>query len=251
MRHGEVSYFDDSGKPFSPDTVSLTEEGRARPRPPAGCSTGVDVRPRDHERPAPHDGDGGDRGAGQRRRGVAGAAGAPGRPLSSIPAGRARGRVRPRLPRGRPEREALPRRRVDRRAVRPRPARPRPAARRRELGHRARSSCTAPSTARSSPTRSPASARSSGISSRRPAASTCSTSATSGSCARSTSPPTDLAHRPTRRDHDGALLGALPGETGSAERSAQSGDGAGEPAPSVVRELARTLRVALESRDGL
>ncbi len=31
MRHGEVSYFDDAtGKPFSPDDVSLNEEGRAQ-----------------------------------------------------------------------------------------------------------------------------------------------------------------------------------------------------------------------------
>ena len=30
MRHGAVSYFDDSGTPFHPDTVPLTEEGRAQ-----------------------------------------------------------------------------------------------------------------------------------------------------------------------------------------------------------------------------
>ena len=30
MRHGAVSYFDDSGTPFHPDTVPLTDEGRAQ-----------------------------------------------------------------------------------------------------------------------------------------------------------------------------------------------------------------------------
>ena len=30
MRHGAVSYFDDSGRPVPPDTVPLTEEGRAQ-----------------------------------------------------------------------------------------------------------------------------------------------------------------------------------------------------------------------------
>jgi broad specificity phosphatase PhoE len=30
MRHGAVSYFDDAGAPFRPDTVPLTDEGRAQ-----------------------------------------------------------------------------------------------------------------------------------------------------------------------------------------------------------------------------
>src|SRR5262245_49483102 len=30
MRHGEVSYFDDQGKPFRPNTVPLNAEGRAQ-----------------------------------------------------------------------------------------------------------------------------------------------------------------------------------------------------------------------------
>lgn len=30
MRHGNVTYFDDSGKPISPDTVPLNEQGRAQ-----------------------------------------------------------------------------------------------------------------------------------------------------------------------------------------------------------------------------
>jgi probable phosphoglycerate mutase len=42
MRHGEVSYFDEAtGKPFSPDDVSLNDEGRAQAAAAASLLAGV------------------------------------------------------------------------------------------------------------------------------------------------------------------------------------------------------------------
>ncbi len=41
MRHGAVSYFDDAGRPVDPDTVPLTEEGRAQAGAARDLLTGI------------------------------------------------------------------------------------------------------------------------------------------------------------------------------------------------------------------
>ena len=131
MRHGAVSYFDDSGRPVPPDTVPLTEEGRRQAEAARDLLAGIvfdrviaSGLPRTMETAAIV-------APGREAGGVAGAARDPRRAPLVDPRRGARGGVRPRLPRRRPEREAVPRRRDDRRAVRPRAPRPRPTARRR------------------------------------------------------------------------------------------------------------------------
>ena len=184
MRHAEVSYFGDDGAPVDPREVPLNEEGIAQAKAVAAVLDGIELDrvvcsglPRTLETAAIV--------APARRAGVlAGAPRDPGRPALGDPGRRAPARVRPRLPRRDPERDAISPRGVDRRALRPRPSRPRAPRRRTTAGTRRWPSSTAASTARSSPTRSPASGCSSATSSRRRHASTCSTSATaaSGSC---------------------------------------------------------------------
>jgi probable phosphoglycerate mutase len=41
MRHGEVSYFDDAGRPHTPDDVSLNAEGHAQAEAAAALLTGI------------------------------------------------------------------------------------------------------------------------------------------------------------------------------------------------------------------
>ncbi len=43
MRHGAVAYFDDSGRPVRPDTVSLTEEGRQQAQAARRLLEGIDL----------------------------------------------------------------------------------------------------------------------------------------------------------------------------------------------------------------
>ena len=52
--------------------------------------------------------------------------------------------------------------------------------------------------------------------------------------------PPDLLHRATPDDDDGALLGAVPGATGSAEDAPADGDGAGDAGP-VGRRVSSAL----------
>ena len=44
MRHGSVTYFDESGKPFLPETVALNEHGRAQASAAGQAFAGHDVR---------------------------------------------------------------------------------------------------------------------------------------------------------------------------------------------------------------
>ena len=131
------------------------------------AARGRHLRPRPRERPGPHRRDGSHRRTRRDARGVGGAAGAARRPAVRYPGRGARVRVRARVPRRRPERQALPRRRDGRRALRSPPPRARAAARGRELGHDARRAPRS-SEPRGPRTRSPASGCSSGTSSRRP-----------------------------------------------------------------------------------
>ena len=62
MRHGAVSYFADEGRPARPDDVVLNEEGRGAGGGGASAARARSLRPRAHERAAPADRDGGDRG---------------------------------------------------------------------------------------------------------------------------------------------------------------------------------------------
>jgi hypothetical protein len=140
MRHAEVSYFDEGGRPLSATRAPLTELGREQAR--AAGRALRDVRldrvitsglPRTLE---------------TARLVVAELEAPPTQPIEDRPAGAARrqaqrhrrrppgGRLPQRVPRRRPPRRHLPRRRERRLAARPRPARPR-APVRELLGHRA------------------------------------------------------------------------------------------------------------------
>ena len=96
------------------------------------------LRPRAVERTPPDGRDCRDRGSEPRGGGVVRPARAAGRTPSRDPGRTAGGGVRPRVPRHRPARQALPRRGDDRRALRSRAPGCRPAVRRRQLGHGSR-----------------------------------------------------------------------------------------------------------------
>ncbi len=139
MRHGAVAYFDADGRPVPEDDVPLTATGpRAGAKRRARCSTASSSTgssspaSRAPPRPPPSSRRAHAAETWPELRELKGAK------LTSIPAGRARGCVRARVPRRRAEREAVPRRREHRRALRPRRSRRRAPRRGRRLGHRAR-----------------------------------------------------------------------------------------------------------------
>ena len=138
MRHAEVSYFAEDGSPVDPRDVPLNEEGIAQAKSGRRGARRDRARPRALQRPSAHARDRVHRRARHRAGVLARAPRDPGRPALGDPGGRAPARVRPRVPRRDPERDAVPPRRVDRRALRPGRPRRRAPRRRRRLGHRAR-----------------------------------------------------------------------------------------------------------------
>ena len=54
MRHGDVSYVDESGAPVKPEDVPLTPRGREQAAAARDALADVELRPRRRERPPPH-----------------------------------------------------------------------------------------------------------------------------------------------------------------------------------------------------
>ena len=205
MRHGDVAYFDEDGRPVDPRTYHSPTKAGAQSAAAAEALAAFELRPGPHERPAAHARDRADRRPAHRARVLAGSARAARRPPRGHPGGRARVRVR-----RTPSATSSRRRRVSS-AARPSGSSSTACCQQSSACSPTRSgtsrspSCTAASTAPSSPARLPAAAPSSATSSSRRPASTSWTWARTGSCARSTLRRTIRAPAQPSDDDGGAV----------------------------------------------